>query len=255
MDWTSHEFCKLLYVAHGAGALRERGGVTPLGANDLVYVPSGLEHRLEDVAGSPLSLFVVCVRAEEQASSVRSALEWLTVLRQQPVHGDAASLQSTLRGMLYHQRMRPPGWDLALVGDVSRLLAALVRTAELDQRTQTKPKTAAERVKRYVDSLQHTFFLKSSMSEVAASLNLSERHFSSLFRLTTGRTWLQFVTDLRVDYAKRTLRTTHDSVTAVAFQSGFEELSTFYRAFRSRTGIAPGRWRDAVGQSAVDAPR
>ena len=30
---------------------------------------------------------------------------------------------------------------------------------------------------------------------------------------------------------------------AIAFESGFEDLSSFYRAFKKRTGLAPNRWR------------
>ena len=243
MDWTRHAFSKLLYAANGSGVIRERGRRTPLQAGDLAYVPPDLEHRIEDVARSPLSLFVVCIRPQDQASSVRAALDKMQLSRHDPLYGGRAHLQSTLRGMLYQQRARPPGWELQIVADISRLLAEIIRSGENGVHTDHPRDNRMVRLKRYIASLEHSFFLESSMSEVAHELGVSERHFSTLFRRLTGTTWLRYVTDMRIDYAQHILTTTQDSVTAVAFQAGFEDVSTFYRAFHSRTGMAPGRWR------------
>ena len=51
------------------------------------------------------------------------------------------------------------------------------------------------------------------------------------------------MTQLRVEYAKRLLRETKRSVTAIAFECGFEELSNFYRAFKKHAQVPPLEWR------------
>ena len=72
---------------------------------------------------------------------------------------------------------------------------------------------------------------------------MSRRRFTQLFREVTGSTWADHLADLRVGYARQLLEETDRSIVAIAFESGFEDLSSFYRAFKKRTGLAPNRWR------------
>jgi AraC family L-rhamnose operon regulatory protein RhaS len=72
---------------------------------------------------------------------------------------------------------------------------------------------------------------------------MSRRHFTQLFREQTGTSWTDYVSGLRVDYACRLLRETERSVLAIAFECGYDELSSFYRAFKRRTGLPPSEWR------------
>jgi AraC-like DNA-binding protein len=50
---------------------------------------------------------------------------------------------------------------------------------------------------------------------------------------------------VRRDLALQLLADGHLSVADIATRLGFEDASTFYRAFRKWTGSAPGAWRSA----------
>ena len=47
----------------------------------------------------------------------------------------------------------------------------------------------------------------------------------------------------RVQHACRLLRSTGDSITAIALQSGFSTIRNFNRAFREETGMTPREYR------------
>ena len=72
---------------------------------------------------------------------------------------------------------------------------------------------------------------------------MSRRRFTQLFREVTGSSWADHRTELRINYACRLLRETDRGIIAIAFESGFEDLSSFYRAFKRQTGDSPIRWR------------
>jgi AraC-like DNA-binding protein len=42
----------------------------------------------------------------------------------------------------------------------------------------------------------------------------------------------------------RLLKSTERTVLSVAFECGFDDLSTFYRAFKRETGVSPNHWRE-----------
>ena len=68
--------------------------------------------------------------------------------------------------------------------------------------------------------------------DAARMARLSQRQFSSICRRLTGRSFIQHVNMVRTRKAVELLKNTDMSVTAIAFEVGYEELSTFYRAFK-----------------------
>jgi transcriptional regulator GlxA family with amidase domain len=73
---------------------------------------------------------------------------------------------------------------------------------------------------------------------------LGRRRFTELFRQVTGESWRRYVHRLRMDYAARLLSSTERSVTAIAFECGFEELSHFHHSFKSTYRVPPLAYRD-----------
>jgi AraC-like DNA-binding protein len=71
------------------------------------------------------------------------------------------------------------------------------------------------------------------------SLSSFKRDFEEIFDESPGR-WLQ---QRRVRHAATLLTTTDLSVTQVAFESGFEDLSHFSRSFKQITGASPTAYR------------
>jgi AraC family L-rhamnose operon regulatory protein RhaS len=99
-------------------------------------------------------------------------------------------------------------------------------------------------VERYVAQLPRRFFEATDLDRAAAELGMSRRRFTHLFRQATGTSWAAHLTRLRIDYACQLLREPSRSIIGIAFECGFEDLSSFYRAFKRRTGLPPRTWRE-----------
>jgi AraC-like DNA-binding protein len=67
--------------------------------------------------------------------------------------------------------------------------------------------------------------------------------FCHYFKRVTGRTLTEFITEVRIGHARRLLIETNDSIAQIAFASGFESLSNFYRCFQELTGVSPKTFR------------
>ena len=58
------------------------------------------------------------------------------------------------------------------------------------------------------------------------------------------RSFNQFVNDYRIEYAKRLLLEDPDKkVSSIYYEVGFGHEQTFFRAFKSRTGMTPAEWK------------
>lgn len=78
-----------------------------------------------------------------------------------------------------------------------------------------------------------------SLGELAAFSGVGKRQLCRQFFDHLGQTPMSVLRELRLDHARRLLRTTNLSVTEVGFACGFSQPSHFARAYRRRWSRAP----------------
>lgn len=84
-----------------------------------------------------------------------------------------------------------------------------------------------------------------TLRQLARDAAMSPYHFVRTFNMISGVTPYQFVLAQRLRHAALRLRRTTDPISAIAYQAGFNDLSTFNRRFRRIMGVTPGCWRMA----------
>ncbi len=82
-----------------------------------------------------------------------------------------------------------------------------------------------------------------ALADLAREASMSPYHFLRTFRSLVGMTPHQFVLRTRLHRAAVRLRRTGDSVSTIAFEAGFNDLSTFNRRFRRMMGASPTVYR------------
>jgi AraC family L-rhamnose operon regulatory protein RhaS len=248
MEVARHDEMEVFYVLGGAGVFELDGRPVPCGPGDVLVVHPGLSHRIADDPGRPLSLLGVRIRPAVWAIDPELA---------RPVPGNhlardalvGPQVRAAVRRLLFEQTSGQPGRAGTMVGLALQLLAALARArGPMPRPSDPLPRSDLRgTVEAYVAELAHRFFEPARIDGVAAQLGMSRRRFTDLFRDVTGATWSDYLRRLRVEHAKLLLRATARSVLAVAFEAGFEDLSSFYRAFQRQEGTTPHRWRQRAG--------
>lgn len=85
-----------------------------------------------------------------------------------------------------------------------------------------------------------------SQADAARLVRLSPAAFSRFFRRAVGKTFQAYVTDLRLSEACRQLLESKRTISEIAFDAGFGNLSNFNRSFRIARGMPPGEFRRQV---------
>ncbi|RQH13063.1 AraC family transcriptional regulator [Bradyrhizobium sp. RP6] len=84
-----------------------------------------------------------------------------------------------------------------------------------------------------------------TIADVAAECKLTPSHFARSFRRSTGVAPHEFLSQLRIDEAKRLMLTTKLPLADIALICGFGDQSYFTRVFSRNVGASPGAWRRA----------
>jgi AraC family L-rhamnose operon regulatory protein RhaS len=245
MEPVQHRFLKLLQPFAGAGWLVRGGMRIPLSPADVVLVPAGERHHIEDDGTRPLRLYALCVDPEALPRHSSAAF---AAYRHFPSPGWSVELRGLFRHLLHEQTLGRPGADLMMRGLAWQALAHVIRAASGRKPPVRPTRTdlpARARVAAYAGELTRTFYHRQTVDGAAANLGLSRRHFTQLFRELTGESWLTTVRRHRLTHASRLLRETNRSATSIGYECGFEDITTFYRAFKTQTGTSPLAWRRA----------
>lgn len=99
--------------------------------------------------------------------------------------------------------------------------------------------------KRMNEVLQFTFTQsnrKIMISEVASVANLSVEAFCRYFKMSTRKTYTNFLNEVRVSNACKLLIQGETNIQSVAYGSGFQNLSHFNRQFKKVTGKTPSQY-------------
>lgn len=85
-----------------------------------------------------------------------------------------------------------------------------------------------------------------SLKEVAETANMSKEAFCRFFKERTGKTFTEFLNELRIHKSCHLLQETDLSISQIAFQTGFQNLSYFNRAFKKYIQTTPKSFRKQI---------
>ena len=141
--------------------------------------------------------------------------------------------------------------DKSGVSGVIELLSILEILCDADARSTT---LAAEllhditesQAKRLNDIYQFTmneFNREISLEEIADVANMTVPSFCRYFKKRTRKTYIEFLTEIRISHACKMLQKEDISITGISHLSGFNNLSNFNRKFKKITGYTPSGFR------------
>jgi AraC family transcriptional regulator len=111
----------------------------------------------------------------------------------------------------------------------------------------SRPTTSAAWLRRTRDSIRDRYPHTLGLQLLAAEAGVHPVHLAQTFRRVYGRTIGEYVRELRVQHACRSLIAGRASLSEIAHEAGFADQSHLTRCFRRMMGVTPGAYRRAVG--------
>ena len=147
------------------------------------------------------------------------------------------------REMIYEYEHRSDSFYLAQRINASRLLLYLLRS-RLAPRASEAPASeiserSVEQIYGVVDFINNNFSSDITPIDCAEMLHISYGYFAKLFKAVVGKTFKEYLCDVRMSHAHNLLTSSNDSVTEIASMCGYDNLSYFVAEYKKTFGKTP----------------
>jgi AraC family L-rhamnose operon regulatory protein RhaS len=245
MDFFSRDFHQIYAVREGNGFIETESEKTPIQENQIFYSPAHTSHRLVDDPADPLTVVVLCFYGRVFGDCTVAAESLSLFRRNLPVLspfkiGDnytRLQIRNRFKALFVEQLQKWEGGDAVMLSQLIELLVFLTRVYTEHQKLSPSDPSAAA-FAGSLHYLEDNFFRPIKVEELASLANMSYRSYTEQFKRRTGVTVTQYLTERRVEYAKRLMLETDDILFA-AVEAGFGDLTHFYRVFKKITGSTP----------------
>ena len=241
---------ELIFVKKGSGLVQV--GLEPVTARagDIFVLAPGMLHGLGQLPGETMEYENIIFEVELLGGS--SDLCYRRYLL--PLQSGRLSLPSRLtpgrpcydgalgclRQLEDVNRDRVLGYELQVKGLLLSLLSLLVAQSDALPPSENADTRRLKTILQYVT----THYAETlSVAEAAGVCQCSPSHFMRWFRQMTAQSFTEYLNACRLNAAAEALRSTDDTVLAVAERTGFKNLSYFNRAFKARFGLTPREYR------------
>jgi AraC-like DNA-binding protein len=92
--------------------------------------------------------------------------------------------------------------------------------------------------------IQNNFNSNITLKQVASQIYLTESNFCKFFKKATGKTFSDYLNEIRINEASRLLLQTDKTISQISFECGFETLSYFNRVFLKKKNQTPSGFRN-----------
>lgn len=122
-----------------------------------------------------------------------------------------------------------------------------VLDATLECRESVSRKRYSDLLKEAVSYIEHHYEEEDiSLNQVAASVNISPSHFSTIFSKEMGETFIEYLTNVRMERAKQLLRSSTMKTAEIAYAVGYKDAHYFSYLFKKIQKCTPREFRTQV---------
>lgn len=100
-----------------------------------------------------------------------------------------------------------------------------------------------DRINTVLQFIMENYTNEIYIQEIATKLNMSVASFSRYFKHHTRKTFSHYVTEIRIGHSCRLLIEDDFNISEICYLSGFENLSNYYRHFKTNVGVNPKQYK------------
>ena len=254
-----HELMEITLICEGNGIYRTLNTVAPCKENDIFVIHANIPHSFcctEETAGlklkrlyfDPNDWFDGEIADPTQLRYCYGVFQGIVTTAYALLDGQTReTVVSLWNRIIDEQKEESAEWQVAAR---SNLILLMIAVARYVNRAIKKDMEAPRKEWHFVSSVQaivNERFGDSSLTleYIADSLYVSKSYLSRLFKRATGKSYSEYLCDVRVANACRLLTETEMTVESIAQHCGLRDIPSFYRLIHTHTGVTPNQFRKA----------
>lgn len=257
--WHYHPEYELTLIEKGAGTFFVGDHFEPFGNYELVLLGSNLPHewrsqfRNEDKSSDESSSLAIHFMTDfmgDRFLNLPEVVPLKTLLKNASLGMKFTNKETIVKVQTYINKM------LQLTGlkkmicflDVMECLSSDPSYKLLCSPgfTQTFQNMETEKISIVFQYLMKNFKHEISLAEVSDKTCMTPNAFCRWFKKNSGKTFIEYLNQVRTGYSKKLLQQDNLSVTQIAYEAGFKNISNFNKQFRNIHGITPTEYRATI---------
>jgi AraC-like DNA-binding protein len=159
----------------------------------------------------------------------------------EPLTGELTAL---IHSIAAENEEKNTGYQLMIKATVLKILTLLIRNSQDTSKSSAllqEKKAKMMRLSSVFDYINENYSDQISLTKASEIAYMSPNYFSAYFKKVTGKTFIDYVSELRINRADKLMETTDLSVLDIATRCGFHNMSNFYRIYKKIRKTSPGK--------------
>lgn len=240
-----HEECELIYLKSGKAIIDINSIKHKLRAGDLLFVYGNNLHKgtflpssYSDVQIVVFNESMINTQLSKDKLSKRSDIDAILFDNNDSTHNIISNLVKILVSEL---KQTQAGYRLVANGLIKQI-AGLINRRIIDMPSQNTT-NSNDYIKSSIQYIYNNLNTHISLNMLADNVGLSKYHFSRIFKENTGVTVTEYINKVKIIEAAKMLKESSFSITQIANQLGFSNVSYFIKLFIKHYDQTPYRYR------------
>lgn len=239
-----HSECEFIRILQGTFELNINDKIYHLNKGDIVFINSGFIH-----SGIPKNCSYECLvfdlsyfRKEINFSNtfINSIISFKKEIPTLYSEKDK-NLYSILESIFQTMKIQAPGYKLKFYGLFYYFLGIIREFNLFTDNLEFKSKNHKKllQIKKAILFIHQKYMYDISLKDLADYLDLNTNYFCKFFKEITQNSPIEYLNYYRIECAKEKLKESHLSITEIAYDCGFNDLSHFTKVFKKYTNMTP----------------
>ncbi len=259
IKWHYHPEVELVYINSGVGKRQVGTHLSNYQDGDLIMVGSYLPHtgftkgleenQKEIVIQFKPDIFETAFQNMEELKVINQLLELSKkgIVFSGPIKDD---IGLRMEGLQYETQIDGFLTFIKILYDLAKERDKQILNAEgyafISSPSENK------RLKTIFNYIRDHFMEPIALEDISDRVYMTPQSFCRFFKKSTHKTFTSFLNEYRINHATKLLSETDDDIKTICYQSGFNNLSNFFRNFRRITQHTPNAYRDQILGSSKD---
>lgn len=247
-----HDYYEFYFFLEGNVTMEIGGKQYPLSYGDVVLIPPGIPHHAVILGkDQPYRRFVFWISGEYTSQLVQLAreygylMQYVQTSKKYIFHNDRIAfnaIQTKVFRLIEEVHSQRYGREAKVSLCVNDLLLHLNRTA-YEQNHPKSPKNEQSLYENLLDYIEEHLDEELSLDCLSGEFYVSKYHISHIFKENFGMSIHQYIVKKRIA-ACRDAMMTGEKITEAYLMYGFQDYSSFFRAFKKEYGMSPKDYQE-----------
>ena len=242
-----HKAIEIVVAAKKSSKLVISNRKYDLEQGDIVFISGGDIHSFPLSPGSERIFIIFDLHAINGGNIFDEDFPYLSksiLIKKQMNNNLHSNIYQHIEKMINEVNNIEPGSRFTLLARIYDILSVIVKETDgKETLASTCRKDLLYKVGQVAQYIENNYHEQITLKKTAEKFGFSEYYLSRLFNSVFDTPFRQYLNEIRIKHAEESIVLNKESISNIAYSSGFNSLSTFNRTFREIKGCSPSQYR------------